>query len=117
MREPQPHDPRHRTTRRDALQTGALGLMGLSISQVAAWKAQAAAPRRETPATPKSVIYLFLTGGPSQHDTFDMKPHGPVEYKGVACSFAGAVLVTMVRFLESVSLSCELPRLTARTLE
>jgi len=28
------------------------------------------------------VIYIFLTGGPSQHDTFDMKPDGPSEYKG-----------------------------------
>ena len=30
----------------------------------------------------RSVIYIFLTGGPSQHDTFDMKPDGPSEYKG-----------------------------------
>jgi hypothetical protein len=28
------------------------------------------------------VIFIFLTGGPSQHDTFDMKPDGPAEFKG-----------------------------------
>src|SRR5260370_40126480 len=31
---------------------------------------------------PRAVIFLFLTGGASQHDTFDMKPHGPVDFKG-----------------------------------
>src|SRR2546422_4226982 len=41
---------------------------------------------RAVPATresrPRAVIFLFLTGGASQHDTFDMKPHGPAEFKG-----------------------------------
>lgn len=68
-------------TRRDALQAGAIGLLGLSSVDVSAWRAQAA--ETGTPLQkPKAVIYLFLTGGPSQHDTFDMKPNGPVDYKG-----------------------------------
>lgn len=73
----------HPVTRRDAIQAGALGVMGLSTFQVDAWRGQAKAAETGSPLpTPKSVIYLFLTGGPSQHDTFDMKPDGPAEYKG-----------------------------------
>jgi hypothetical protein len=60
------------------LQAGGIGLLGLSMGDVAAWRAAAAAPTSK----PRSVIYIFLTGGPSQHDTFDMKPHGPPEFKG-----------------------------------
>lgn len=65
--------------RRRALQAGTIGL--LSMVDVAASRCQAAeAGIRLLP--PKAVIYLFLTGGPSQHDTFDMKPDGPTEFRG-----------------------------------
>lgn len=68
-------------SRREMLQAGALGLLGLSQLDVMRWRAQAAeAGTALTP--PKSVIYVFLTGGASQHDTFDMKPEGPSEYRG-----------------------------------
>jgi hypothetical protein len=64
--------------RRDCLQAGTIGLLGLSMADVAARRSAAAAdaPR------PKSVIFLFLTGGAGQHDTFDMKPDGPSEFRG-----------------------------------
>jgi hypothetical protein len=65
--------------RRTFLQAGTLGVLGLSMTDVAALRGAAASGRV---AKPRSVIFLFLTGGPSQHDTFDMKPHGPVEFKG-----------------------------------
>lgn len=68
-------------TRRQAIQAGSLGVLNLSAQHIAAWRTQAAESKQHLP-TPKSVIYLFLTGGPSQHDTFDMKPDGPAEYKG-----------------------------------
>jgi len=70
--------PRHSVNRRDVLQAGSIGLLGLSTADVAAWRSLAAAPA----PIPKAVIYLFLTGGPSQHDTFDMKPDGPADFKG-----------------------------------
>ena len=67
--------------RRQLMQRGgaaALGLMGAGAAGQ-----NAAGNGLPTPARPvRSVIYLFLTGGPSQHDTFDMKPEGPSEYKG-----------------------------------
>lgn len=73
--------PAHPMTRRNLLQAGTLGLLGLSMENVARWRQTAAEAGTAVPR-PKAVIYIFLTGGPSQHDTFDMKPEGPAEYKG-----------------------------------
>lgn len=50
------------------------------MTDVARLRAVAAGSNRGP--RPKSVIYVFLTGGPSQHDTFDMKPDGPSQYRG-----------------------------------
>lgn len=69
------------TSRRSILQAGSLGLLGLSSADVLRMRTLAAESGTELPK-PKAVIYLFLTGGPSQHDTFDMKPDGPAEFKG-----------------------------------
>src|SRR5207248_7778551 len=65
--------------RRSFLQAGTIGALGLSMTDVAALRGTAAG---SSTAKPRAVIFLFLTGGPSQHDTFDMKPNGPVEFKG-----------------------------------
>ena len=65
--------------RRAFLQAGTIGALGLSMTDVARLRASAPAGRADTP---KAVIFLFLTGGASQHDTFDMKPNGPVDFKG-----------------------------------
>ena len=65
--------------RRTFLQAGAIGAVGLSMTEVA--ELRGAAPARPV-GRPKAVIFLFLTGGASQHDTFDMKPRGPAEFKG-----------------------------------
>jgi hypothetical protein len=64
-------------TRRDMLQAGAIGLMGLSLGEVQALRAAegGAGPR-------KSVIYIFLSGGLAQHDSFDPKPDAPAEIRG-----------------------------------
>ena len=75
MRQPS----RPQVPRRAFLQAGAIGALGLSMSQVAELRGSAPGARG---GTPKSVIFLFLTGGASQHDTFDMKPNGPVDFKG-----------------------------------
>ena len=71
----------HPISRRNVLEAGSLGLLGISMADVAAWR-QAAVQAGARVSRPKSVIYIFLTGGPSQHDTFDMKPEGPAEFKG-----------------------------------
>jgi hypothetical protein len=72
--------PRHpRFTRRTVLQAGSIGLLGLGTSGVAALRAHAADPK---PQEAKAVIYIFLSGGLSQLDSFDLKPHAPAEIRG-----------------------------------
>lgn len=65
-------------TRRQVLQAGGAGLLGLTLPKVLAAETLAggAAPRA------KSVIFLFLFGGPSQLETFDMKPDAPSAIRG-----------------------------------
>ena len=64
-------------SRRALLQVGYSGLMGVGLSQVLGSRAAAAASK-----TPKSLVIVFLTGAPSHHDTFDMKPDAPAEIRG-----------------------------------
>lgn len=65
--------------RRSFLQAGASSVLGLSLAD---WlRAKESAPGR-TPGAAKSVILLWLWGGPSQLDTFDPKPNAPLEYRG-----------------------------------
>lgn len=65
-------------TRRRMLSAGGAGLLGLSLPKV--WSAERVAQR--FPRRAKSVIFLFLFGGPSQYETFDMKPQAPAEIRG-----------------------------------
>jgi hypothetical protein len=66
-------------TRREILQAGA-GLFGLSLPQVlAAESGQVSTGQR---AQAKSVMFVFLFGGPSQLETFDMKPDAPSGIRG-----------------------------------
>lgn len=68
-------------TRRQALQVGGAGLFGLSLPQIlAAEEAQAKMPFAGGRA--KSVMFLYLFGGPSQLETFDMKPEAPSKLRG-----------------------------------
>ena len=60
-------------SRRQLLQAGGLGLLGLSLANVAELRSAAGSPR-STGRRSKSVIYIFLTGGLAQHESFDMKP-------------------------------------------
>ena len=60
--------------RRDFLHAGALATLGLTLPDWFALRAQS------TPDV--NCILLMLIGGPSQLDTFDMKPNAPVEIRG-----------------------------------
>jgi hypothetical protein len=62
-----------RFRRRDFLRIGSMALGGLSLPQLLS----AAAPSATRPLTDKSVIFLFLHGGPSQVETFDPKMNAP----------------------------------------
>lgn len=60
--------------RRDFLTAGALGLGGLTLVDILRSAAQGGVT--DSFVKDKSVILLFLAGGPSQLETFDPKPHG-----------------------------------------
>lgn len=66
------------STRRQLLQIGGGGLFGLSLPQVLAARELAST----APVRAKSVIFLCLFGGPSQHETFDLKPEAPEAIRG-----------------------------------
>src|SRR5512146_1151979 len=66
-------------TRRDFLQVGALGAIGLTLSKYASLSARGAvAPGKDE----RSAIMIFNLGAPSQLDTWDMTPDAPREVRG-----------------------------------
>jgi hypothetical protein len=76
---------RHPTlSRRSALSAGCIGLLGLGMNHVQALRAAGpAAPAAGLqPPKAKSVIYIFLSGGLAQHDSFDLKPAAPDSIRG-----------------------------------
>lgn len=64
--------------RRDFLHAGSLGFLGLTLPDLFAIKAQGAINSEQD----MNCIFLMLLGGPSQLDTFDMKPNAPAEIRG-----------------------------------
>src|SRR5438876_365346 len=66
-------------TRRDFLQVGTLGALGLTLSKFSALQALGA---EEKGKRDKSCIMIFNLGAPSQLDTFDLKPNAPAEIRG-----------------------------------
>jgi hypothetical protein len=67
----------HRLSRRSFLEIGTLGLGGLTLPQLL--RAEAAGGTR---SSRKSVILIYLVGGPPHQDMFDLKPHAPKEIAG-----------------------------------
>src|SRR5262245_11915296 len=72
-----------RLTRRDAVQAGAVGLLGLGIGELNLLRARAGErPGLSRPSAARSVIYIFLSGGLAQHESFDPKPDAPDAIRG-----------------------------------
>ena len=93
--------------RRDFLRIGALAPLGFSLGHLLA---SADEPKRKTKA--KSVILVYLGGGLSHHDTFDLKPQAPMEIRGkyspiktdVPGLWVGELLPMMARTMKRVAL-------------
>lgn len=69
--------------RRTVLQVGALGGLGLSLTDVLRSEARADIKDYQSKeGTAKSVIHIFLPGGSAHQETFDPKPFAPIEYRG-----------------------------------
>jgi hypothetical protein len=107
------HIPGDAISRREWLRVGGLGAVGLSLTNLLRAQQPAAAPaptlsRQLQGATfgrAKNVIFLWLQGGPPQHETFDPKPDAPAEIRGLFRPIA--TNVPGIRF-------CELLPRTAR---
>src|SRR5688572_31064997 len=64
-------------SRRNFLKIGALGMGGLTLPQLLRAEAQSGTRKGH-----KAVIMIFLPGGPSHQDMFDLKPEAPSEFRG-----------------------------------
>jgi hypothetical protein len=64
-------------SRRDWLRVGFLGLGGLTLADLLRLRAHGAAAPSDT-----AVILLFVHGGPSHLETYDLKPNAPAEFRG-----------------------------------
>jgi Protein of unknown function (DUF1501) len=68
--------------RRNFLRIGAFGA-GLSLADMLRLNASAApAESTSTPKKLKSAIMIYLPGGPSHMDMYDLKPEAPAEFRG-----------------------------------
>lgn len=89
-----------RLSRRDILQIGGVSLLGLGLPRLLRAREQSAAGAK---ARADSCILVFLNGGPSHLDMWDMKPDAPKEIRGEFQSIATT--------LPGVRLSEHLPKL------
>lgn len=96
-----------RLSRRMAIQAGAIGLLGLGMNHAAALRAADRTTLASGGGRAKSVIFIFLSGGLTQHDSFDPKPEAPAGIRGEFSPIATATPGVQV---------CEhLPLLAARS--
>src|SRR6266446_4174386 len=68
-------------SRRNFLQIGAFGA-GLTLADLLRGRAQAAGQSAQAASSAKAAIMIYLPGGPSHMDMYDLKPDAPKEYKG-----------------------------------
>src|SRR5437667_10737240 len=76
-------------TRRAFLQAGASTVLGLSLADMFRLQAMGGAPMA---GSARSVLLLWLWGGPAHLDTWDPKPNAPLEFRGPFCPIATNVV-------------------------
>jgi Protein of unknown function (DUF1501) len=70
-------------SRRSLLRAGTLGIAGASLSLADLLRVGARATEAgQTGPSDRSVILVWLDGGPPQHETYDPKPEAPAEFRG-----------------------------------
>lgn len=92
--------------RRELLQVGYSGMLGVGLPGVLSRGTAAAESDRPSAHSATSVLLIFLTGAASHHDTFDLKPEAASEIRGEFRPIATAV--------PGVQICEHLPRLAAR---
>ena len=90
-------------SRRNFLKLGSAGFLGMSAAEQAALRGD---PLPSSSAAIDSCLFLLLTGGPSQLETFDPKPDAPAEIRGPFQSIQTSV--------PGIQLSETLPELAQR---
>jgi uncharacterized protein (DUF1501 family) len=70
---------RSSVSRRDFLRVGGLAVGGLTLADLLRLRAHGSADSRQSN---KAIIFVYLFGGPSHVDSYDMKPDAPAEYRG-----------------------------------
>jgi uncharacterized protein (DUF1501 family) len=99
-------------SRRELLRVGGLGAAGLALPQLLAARAAALTGSEQLSARADACIVIYLNGGPSHLDMWDMKPGGPAEIRGefgpIATSLPGVSvcehLPRLARHMHRVSL-------------
>jgi hypothetical protein len=93
-------------TRRQLLQMGGLGMVGLTLPHLL-WARAASATRERQIGRAKSCIFVVQYGGASHIDTWDVKPDAPPEvrgpYKPIATSVAGIRMGELLPRLASLA--------------
>jgi hypothetical protein len=103
-----PGQPQHpRFSRRAALQAGSIGLLGLGMNHLEGLRALGATHESAKPAKARSCIYIFLSGGLAQHESFDLKPDAADGIRGDFNPIATATT--------GIQISEHLPRLAERS--
>lgn len=74
--------PHHPLNRRTMLQAGSIGLLGLGMNHVSGLKAADSVVSSPGSGRAKATILVFLSGGLTQHDSFDPKPDAPLDIRG-----------------------------------
>jgi hypothetical protein len=69
-------------SRRGFLHLGSAAILGAGVTLPMLLEARAKASEQRRPTKDVSLIFLFLHGGLSTIDTFDMKPDAPAEFRG-----------------------------------
>src|SRR5579872_2151047 len=104
-------------TRRELMRVGSVGLFGLNLANFFQWQQLQGAPRLEGTRgfnSAKSVILVFLQGGPSHIDIWDPKPDAPSsirgEFKPINTNVAGIQLSETMPMLAQQMDKCALIR-------
>src|SRR5438876_1197833 len=69
-------------SRRELLRVGGLSVLGLSLPRLLQARPATQRALGSTFGRAKNVIFLWLQGGPPQHETWDPKPDAPAEIRG-----------------------------------
>ena len=83
-------------SRRSFLHLGGLTIGGFTLADRLRYESQLKAAER--PANRKAVILIYLAGGPSHIDTYDLKPNAPSEFRVHMPVWTASMIAAMRRW-------------------